>query len=152
MAVYKIVAHPITKLNGVTTKTVPAGSRVIGAIGIISAPDVVHALICEPIPNREPYAETEPETEEIRILCVTDQTAFSDPAEDEFLNYVGTVVWDNAYRINHIFQICAVEDYDIEYLPEGEEEISAIPYPPTQADMLSSAQKQEVTPEVTPEV
>lgn len=128
MSVHRIVSYPITNLSGKSKKTVPVGSNVIDAVAFTSTKEVVYVLIAEPVvPDGEVVAYMD-----IELLTLNATTPFSDPDEDKLLHYIGSVVWDNGYKIHHIFQIqkwADVEDDSEESEPEFVGDVN-LPEPP----------------------
>lgn len=109
MAVNKLVEYPIKHLGGVTRLKVPAGSVVMAAIGLENLDDPVHVLVAEPVLGKDEELEGKVE---ISLLALSRREKFNEPDEDKFLQYIGSVPWDNGYKLHHIFQINNWSDFE----------------------------------------
>lgn len=121
----KVVPYPLKVLTGVSKLSVPMDSIVINAVALNSTNEVVHLLIGEPILPEGEVAERE----ELTVLAVNREGAFSEPNDDDkILSYVNSPVWDNGHRITHVFTIDTIqetlinpEDYLLDEAAEKEE-------------------------------
>ena len=117
---YHIKQYPIKNFHGVNKYTVPVGSTVAGAVAIVAKPEVVFALIVEPVPKKG--KELEVEMEEIHLVSIAEDGVFSSPAPGKVLEYVNTVIWDNGHRVNHIFWLTdeQPEEFEVEVFEDAE--------------------------------
>jgi hypothetical protein len=116
MAVRRIKKYPLKTLNGVNEISVPVGSHIIGVAAFNNLPDPVHAFVAEEV-KAVGYIVEDPEVK--KVLVTTDDGPFNDPGEDQALQYIGTVLWDNGYRVNHVFEIETLPNFDEVGLTEG---------------------------------
>jgi hypothetical protein len=107
MSVYKIVPHPIRNFSGISKIKVPEGSVAMKVIALDNTHDIVHILVSQPIP---PGVETE-----IEILTIAENTPFNEPDDDKYLQYIGSVAWDNGHKLHHVFEISKYEDEDEDF-------------------------------------
>ncbi|MHA1951978.1 MAG: hypothetical protein ACW987_19195, partial [Candidatus Thorarchaeota archaeon] len=113
----KIVKYPITNFNGITKLSVPTGSAVLNVIALENTHEIVHVLVTEPVAQTKEEAELT----NIVLLTVNDEMPFSEPDEDSFLSYVGSVAWDNGHRLHHAFLIEKEEAFDVTVAPYVED-------------------------------
>ena len=101
----KIKRYGIGRINNdYSTISLPKESAIIGVIAKDTEPggDIIQLLVEEPICPKD----HEVEMEEHKVLVVHDELPYGEALkEGEFLAYVGTVLWDNAYKIHHVFEV-----------------------------------------------
>ena len=103
----RVVAYPLEVLTGVSKLKIPMDSIVMSVASLTNTNEVVHILIGEPILHEGEV----PELEELTVLAVNRETAFNEPDDpDKILSYVGSAVWDNGYRITHVFTIDTIQE------------------------------------------
>lgn len=103
----KVVAYPLKVLTGVSKLSIPTDSIVMSVASLTNTNEVVHLLIGEPILPEGEIAERE----ELSVLAVNRETAFNEPGDpDKILSYVGSAVWDNGYRVTHVFTIDTIQE------------------------------------------
>ena len=105
----KVVPYPIKLLTGVSKLSIPVDSVVMSVASLTNTNEIVHLLIGEPVLPEGEVAERE----DLTVLAVNKQAAFSEPDDpDKILSYVGSAVWDNGYRITHVFTVDTIQEQE----------------------------------------
>ena len=101
----KIKRYGIGRINNdYSTISLPKESVIIGVVAKDTEPggEIIQLLVEEPIHPKDYKVEME----EHKVLVVHDELPYGEALkEGEFLAYVGTVLWDNAYKIHHVFEV-----------------------------------------------
>jgi hypothetical protein len=135
---FKVARYNLPVYNGYCKIEVPIGSDALGVVADTVSADPgktpLFVFINQPIAKEG--EEEEVETEELEFLVVGDGSPYGNPDKEETLLYLGKTIWDNGYRINHVFLVVDEEAYgeslglDYSVSPEVDKFIDQLENPP----------------------